>query len=42
MEMRGGPKLRTASIVVYEDDYVKENGRWRFQKRALGLTEIPE
>lgn len=42
MEMRGGPKLRTASIVVYEDDYVKENGRWRFQKRALTLTGIPE
>jgi hypothetical protein len=37
----GTEKMRAAQIVVYEDDYVKENGRWKFHKRALTLTPIP-
>jgi len=34
--------LRTAQIVIYEDDYIKENGKWKFKRRKLNSQPIPK
>ena len=38
----GTQKMRQVMVVVYEDDYVKERGRWKFKFRKLNMTPIPE
>jgi hypothetical protein len=38
----GNQNMRAALVVVYEDEYVKERGRWKFRFRKLNLTPIPE
>jgi hypothetical protein len=37
----GSQNMRAALVVVYEDAYVKERGRWKFRFRKLNLTPIP-
>ena len=42
VELRMGlEQMRATQIVVYEDDYVKEQGRWKFKSRKLNGTPIP-
>jgi len=42
MELRSAPeKMRVTNIVVYEDDYVKVDGRWRIKKRGLTFVPVP-
>mgnify|MGYP003577250876 CR=1 FL=1 len=33
--------MRVTLIVVYEDEYVKERGRWKFARRKMNGTPIP-
>jgi SnoaL-like domain len=33
-------QMRTVLVVVYEDTYVKEDGRWKFKLRKLNMTPI--
>jgi hypothetical protein len=37
----GTQRMRTVQIVVYEDEYVKVDGRWKFRLRKLNGTPVP-
>ena len=38
---KGDQQMRLVQIVVYEDDYVREKGRWKFARRKLNSTPVP-
>lgn len=38
---KGNENMRLVQIVVYEDHYVKERGRWKFKLRKLTSQPVP-
>jgi hypothetical protein len=38
----GSQRMRVTHVGVYEDEYVKIDGRWRFQARRLSAIDVPE